>query len=537
MDSADGIETRETTPSGWRVECAVLLIGSVLAAAAYTLLTNHIWEDFFITFKYSKNLAEGKGLVYFAGERVHGFTSPLGVMLPAFLHWILGAETYEPALNTFRVLSILALSFGGVFCLRALQQSGVPRVGRWFFIAFFICEAKSIAFATNGMESGWLLLFLGLSLWNFVRGCDRHWLFAGASWAGLMYSRPDGCVLILGLMLATWFFSERRGAETRKGILKAAAVCALLYLPWFIGVWVYYGTPVPHTIVAKSGGYERWTPPPGRMDLLWNAVTASPRRIWDRSAEVYQPIYAFMGGWPAWVAWIARAVGLFSTIYWLIPSRDRAGRGASLAFAICMLYYLPMPLVFPWYYPPASVFGLYALASMIGHVGNGTSSEVARWSVRAGGGLVAAFGVYLTVSTTIQMREQQARIEFGNRRRIGEWIASNSKPEDTVYTECFGYVGYFSNRKIYDFPGLVSPEVVRLRREKDLAFHTIIPELEPTFVVARGHEYLQLSQYAYFVNHYEKVLLADARPVRPVPGDGFLRFDTIFVVCKRKRAE
>ena len=48
---------------------------------AYTLYTNHIWEDFFITFRHSQNLCEGKGLVYNEGERVHGFTSPLGVLL------------------------------------------------------------------------------------------------------------------------------------------------------------------------------------------------------------------------------------------------------------------------------------------------------------------------------------------------------------------------------------------------------------------------------------------------------------------------
>jgi hypothetical protein len=65
---------------------------------AYSFYTNHIWEDFFITFKYSKNFCEGNGLVYIPGEKVHGFTSPLGVMLPAFCYLVTGADSYEKAI-------------------------------------------------------------------------------------------------------------------------------------------------------------------------------------------------------------------------------------------------------------------------------------------------------------------------------------------------------------------------------------------------------------------------------------------------------
>ena len=60
-----------------------LVLAAITVPLAYILYTGHIWEDFFITFKFSRNFAEGRGLVYEDGVRVHGFTSPLGTLIPS----------------------------------------------------------------------------------------------------------------------------------------------------------------------------------------------------------------------------------------------------------------------------------------------------------------------------------------------------------------------------------------------------------------------------------------------------------------------
>ena len=43
---------------------------AVVACLGFALFTGHIWEDYFITFRSSLNLATGHGLVYQPGERV-----------------------------------------------------------------------------------------------------------------------------------------------------------------------------------------------------------------------------------------------------------------------------------------------------------------------------------------------------------------------------------------------------------------------------------------------------------------------------------
>lgn len=55
------------------------LIAFLVACAAaliFALCTDHVWEDLYITFRTSKNLATGQGLVFNLGDRRHTFTSP-----------------------------------------------------------------------------------------------------------------------------------------------------------------------------------------------------------------------------------------------------------------------------------------------------------------------------------------------------------------------------------------------------------------------------------------------------------------------------
>ena len=68
------------------------------------------------------------------------------------------------------------------------------------------------------------------------------------------------------------------------------------------------------------------------------------------------------------------------------------------------------------------------------------------------------------VPACVEQRVQQVEIEQGNRTILGTWLKENGKPTDTVYLEPLGYIGYYSGMQMRDFPGLVSPEVVQIRR-------------------------------------------------------------------------
>lgn len=83
-----------------------------LVAMIFAVVTGHGWEDYWITFRASKNLALGQGLVFTPGERLHTFTSPLGVLLPAALSWLTGNHSDALVFWLFRLLSATALAAG-----------------------------------------------------------------------------------------------------------------------------------------------------------------------------------------------------------------------------------------------------------------------------------------------------------------------------------------------------------------------------------------------------------------------------------------
>ncbi|MDI1320226.1 MAG: hypothetical protein PSW75_08550, partial [bacterium] len=234
-------------------------------ALGFALYTRHAWEDYYITFRTSKNLVQGHGLVFTPGERVHSFTSPLGVLLPALACWVTGGNSDDAALWVFRGMGAAALAGAASLLFLGTFRLGGNRTAAWLAAGFMALEAKTLDFSTNGMETGFLLLFIAYTFWALAaapRNQSRH---LGAAWAGIMWTRPDGFIYIGLLGAGYWLFNHfARERQDRRAafllLVKASLICTLLYLPWFVWAWVYYGSPVPHTIIAKASMNAGRTP-------------------------------------------------------------------------------------------------------------------------------------------------------------------------------------------------------------------------------------------------------------------------------------
>ena len=536
-----------------RFEVVSFVLLACLVPLGYTLYTEHIWEDFFITFKYSQNLADGNGLVYNEGERVHGFTSPLGVLLPALCYLVTGSSSYVPALWLFRILSIAAFAGGGLLLLRALKKADPRRAWlAWLSVLLCVLEVKGVAYTINGMETGFLLFFLAWGVALFVDGGPAAWLARGACWAGLMWTRPDGCIYVAGLGLAELLFVRAARKELFLSQLKSAGVCAVLYLPWLLAAWVYYGTPVPHTIVAKSR-VEGST-----LGFFLDYLQHLPDKVMYVAAQVFRPIYVSeMAGWvgqgalEALAGRLTKAAGVFCAFYWLLPVRDRLGRMLSVCFLVLCLYFCYMYMLFPWYLPPATMLGLLILTRGVvtltdtvrGWLPQDPLYGHCRWAAYAVLGLFAAWHVVHFGLTSWQMRVQVAQVEVGNRTRIGLWLREHARPTDRVFLEPVGYIGYFSGLRVLDWPGLVSPEVVQVRKKKRLNMATIIPELQPEWVVLRPNELQAVKESAAgraFESQYTHAATFDVsksiQEYRFLPGRLYLWIDRTFHVYQRKVA-
>jgi hypothetical protein len=503
----------------------------------FALYTGQIWEDFFITFRHSRNLTSGLGLVYNPGERVHGFTSPVGVLLPALCDILTGHGSYLRALWLFRVISAAAFATGGLLVWRVLSNGPYPHA-RWFGVLLYAFDAKGVANSVNGMETAFMLLLVAWQIDLLRTGLTRHWFALGLCWAGLMWVRPDGCVYIAALAMAGLVFTQEPRKALLIGLMKSAAVCTALYLPWFVWAWAYYGSPVPHTVLAKMNVEAAPT------DHLGNPLFHPVLRFVLVMGKVFQPTYYGPADtswhWGLWA--FTSLMGGFCVFYWLAPVRDRVGRAASLSFALLCAYFASMSIVYPWYMPPAAVLGAIVIAQGAFALAGAARRQPRMAGLVAGAvlTLMVAERVYVFALACRQAAVGQELVEVGNRERIGLWLKDqiDRGAGDRVCLEPIGYVGYFSGCKILDWPGLVTPEVVRLRRENGLDFYGLPEALRPDWVVLRPQEAQEMERRPYFCEHYVLVKTFDvsAEVERTVflPGRAVLQYDAVFLVYRRK---
>jgi len=531
----------------------ILLVG--LTFAAYT---QHVWEDYWITFRASRNLAMGNGLVYTPGERLHTFTSPLGVLLPAAFSWITGNHMATLALWLFRIISVGAFAAGVCLLLKSLQTLPLRRVSFWLTLGLIGLDAKLVDFTINGMETGLLVLFMALTIHGLLVEGSRQIFRIGGGWAGLMWTRPDSCVYIAALGLGSLLFLSK-GTEAKKyqaqgkTLISAALVCATLYLPWFLWAWAYYGSPVPHTITAKAAGQ-----PPLHLGELATSLLQFPHEIlfsYNTSiAATFLPGYASLGGWSEGYVSLSSLLGLVAAFAWVMPVLRPQTRLFSAVYFLGN-YYLTDVLKYypPWYLPMVALFGYLALGLLFDQTlglaiklpqsgwNRGWFTELPKILRVSAVGLLAG-QLTVTVCVARQIQAQQSLIENGLRQPIGLWLREHAQtPHDSVMLEPLGYIGYFSGLKMLDYPGLASKEMVAARKRLGPGRQNqIYLDLKPDWLVLRPGE----AQNGTYVDteglrkYYEQVQVFDASDkiaaLGWLPGRSYLQYDQTFLVFHRK---
>jgi hypothetical protein len=526
---------------------ALILALAVLAVTlSFAAFTQHAWEDYWITFRASQNLATGHGFVFTPGERLHTYTSPIGALVPAFFCWITNNQSDVLTLWLFRLASTTALAAGLVLIYSLLKTLQLRTFSCWLVLALIGLDAKTVDFSINGMETGLLIFFLALSLHGLLVEGPRQFLRLGIGWGGLMWSRPDSCIYIAVLALGAFIFLARKQPGKPVAWLKlclaAGIICTLLYLPWLIWSAWYYGSPIPHTIVAKATN----KPPIHLIDLLKFPLKLSESSV----AYNFMPAYAVAGGWPQSLFAACNVMSLVAVLAWPVFILRPHTRLFSLA---CFLanFYLTCILRFysPWYLPAAAILGYLTLGLLFDELLGGALRLKERGKMAFSPALLKALALVLvlgqlavTLSVAWEVKQQQRIIETGERKPIGLWLRAHAaSPHDTVMLEPLGYIGYYSGLKMYDYPGLSSKEMVEIRkrygRGRD---NQVYRELRPDWLVLRPYEVAgsMLVEAEGLEKYYEEVQVYDVSDqidaVTWLPGRGYLLHDASFIIFHRK---
>lgn len=386
------------------------LIGAIVAIPRLLALRAiPLFDDAFITFRYARNLAEGKGLVYNPGAHVLGTTTPLFAVLLAALMRI-GIQPPVAA----RAVAIACDIFTGVLCYRVLK-SDLGRSAALIAVTLFALSPNAVRISAGGMEAS---LFLACSvLAVYLISTDRPG--AALILASLaFYVRPES-VLLAGFAALSLLRNPRGRA-----LLEAAGSALILGIPLLV-IWSHYGSPLPSSVIAKGryvgGGVWQvlrifFFPPDYIQGIMSVAALVGLPLLWKRSR-----FGAWLTGWTA---------------------------------AYVLAYVSARPLVFTWYALP--VYFTVAI---------GAGAAAARFTETFGIGFrrwwpefAAALALSIAMWGAVWIVVGVAPVTKNVYSPLRAWCTRNIQPGDTVAAGDVGAVGYFSDAYIYDLDGLVWPQ-------------------------------------------------------------------------------
>jgi arabinofuranosyltransferase len=459
----------------------LLLLGRVVQLdGPYVLL-----DDAFISFRYARNLANGLGLVFNAGERVEGYTN--------FLWTLLLAASYK--LGTDIVLASQALALlaavGTLFLLALLGKHVFADRDQPFLwiaipVVLFAAFGSQARYVVSGMETLLFTFLVTLAIYAFLYHGPSF--LGGVAFALAAMTRPEG-VMYFALAAGYAIVAPRLAGEQRprlKGIGSLVAGFLLLYGSYFLWRTGYYGYLLPNTFYAKASGFQ-WLRLQRGWQILLQVVSSSSLlpvlipavfalfplrrdRPWPFFALMVGATivyFCFVGGdfvvWfgprflmpilPVLLLLAAEGLRRLSGVRF-VPGRQR--RTVQLALAVFLFV--------------NAVWASWPTAFL--------SKGVVSGLLQKGASILAG---YPLGAFSVQMQGWA---------EMGKWIAANTPPEATIATDAAGLVPFYSQRTTIDMFGLTDLHIAHLPLPLTADSIVAHEKYDPGYVLERGPDYI-----------------------------------------------
>jgi hypothetical protein len=457
------------------------MAAAVAARIAFWVISNRAFEDGLTTITHARNVPLGLGLVHHPGEgHVHGFTSALGVLIP-----LVGELIHEGSgLTTMRIASLLAVCVALLYARLICRDLGLGTFPTAFVLAYLSFDQNNIFYGMSGMETQVAVAVILGGVYH-VR---RNDLVGSGIFLGLApLTRPEFVLWVAPALL----YLALRNARLA---VRVAGIAAAIVLPWIVFTFLYYGSPIPNTIVAKSTLFA--TPPilTGGSPLPWIEWLGSQlaghaalllyymepfREVWSTAATPIPP--------PLLIA--VTVVAAYLVVVGLVGSRRIPSFWPVTAFIALFfayrVYFLPLLFYGDWYLPPflalvmiVAAFGMQRLTAVTPRLPTVLATVLA-----------VAYAIHMPFSFVVESKVQS--VENQVRTQIGLYLRANVQPGQSVVSESAGYIGFYGNVKLYDYPGLTSKTSVHAMQhlppgKRDIA--DLVSVLQPDWIVLRPWE-------------------------------------------------
>jgi len=505
---------------------------ALLARLGFWLYTGRTWEDALITTTHALSAVDGIGLTHHAGEPlVHGFTSPISVLIPLIAEFLWSGS----GLIALKAASLVAGAATIMVAYRLSQRLNLTRCATAFFLAYLALNHNHIFYGMTGMETQIAVLLL---LASFLAVLQERAIASGLWLGGCLLARPD---FVLWVAPALAFFWWRR---LRAGLGATLATLALP-LPWLLFSTLYYGSPIPNTVVAKSLSYVS-RPALGDSWAEWGSwlaerLEAYRYAFWRYFMPFLEQDAVSVVDLPLRFRYFALVAAVFLglAILGVWSQRRRAGLYPLLGYVLLFSAYRVLflfPYYFTWYLPPYTAAIALLAAAGLNHIHRYWLRSLAASLAIA---LAVLYALHLPLSFTLEARIQR-QIEDQVRRPLSEYLGRIVQPGEAIASESAGYVGYYSRAKLYDYPGLTSPTVIAALQQLPFEQRTmnhLIRELEPAWLVLRPQEEARLARE--FPSVFARYRLEKRYQTKVELAFGGFRYNNIdreFAIFKRQPA-
>ena len=397
----------------------------------YLAISHRVYDDPFITYRYADNLRRGLGFVYNPGERVLSTTTPLFALILAIFgnFW-----SYLPHLANF--IGAFSVALGGLLLWELGQTWESPLVG---WCGLLLYPTFPLLLSTLGSETPFFLALILGAFWLYAR--ERYGL-AVFLLAFAILTRSDG--VLVAAVLGIHYLWVNRAHLSQPEFWRAqpwgwVATALAVLLLWHGFAWVYFGAPLPVTLAAKQAQ--------GRMAISQHfAPGALTIASW------------YAGRWQYWVELGLAGIGLIFVFFknqrWL------------MILAWTALYFLAYTVLgvtrYFWYYAPLVPGWVVAVGLGISFFYGFPLPGQMRGSAW---GEKIRFGVVIFLLTALFLGQffHSQKLKDGNDARyplyraVGEWLNANTPIDARVGALEVGMIGYFSQRPMVDFAGLIQP--------------------------------------------------------------------------------
>lgn len=234
-----------------RASCALWFVPCLISYLLLAWKFNFLTDDAFISFRYSRNFAEGLGLLYNVGIEppVEGFSNFLWVIWLSLFEWVQFDVTFWSRISSVACGAVLVWRLFEFVRLR-IGGGLLPAAGATLFLATLPPMA---AWSTSGLETMPFALLFFLAFENLLGDHERPRIArAAAALVALVLIRTDGPYWVSLIVFAGLVSSfNLRSARLARATAVACSIAGAAFCGYLVFRYAYFGDIVSNTARAK----------------------------------------------------------------------------------------------------------------------------------------------------------------------------------------------------------------------------------------------------------------------------------------------